>query len=126
MGPLLTVTQILRHIWMHIPVAMWSFGIYKPGYHAATFNGDKLQSSLYHGVPGRQYVKVAIATKKNHGIPFKKTKLLGHPWFGQTPRAADHVCDTSVGWSGVPEACNLNRRKSFFWVGRMMILQYST
>ena len=72
MGPLLTVTQILRHIWMHIPVAMWSFGIYKPGYHAATFNGDKLQSSLYHGVPGRQYVKVAIATKKIMGFRSKK------------------------------------------------------
>lgn len=41
MGPLLTVTQMLLHIWMHIPVAMWSFGIYKPDYHAATFNGDK-------------------------------------------------------------------------------------
>ena len=77
MGPLLTVTQILRHIWMHIPVAMWSFGIYKPGYHAATFNGDKLQSSLYHGVPGTQYVKVAIATKKKSWDSVQKNETFG-------------------------------------------------
>ena len=46
MGPLLTITQMLLHIWMHIPVAMWSFGIYKPGYHAATFNGDNSWDSV--------------------------------------------------------------------------------
>lgn len=93
MGALLTVTQILLHIWMHIPVAMWSFGIYKPGYHAATFNGDKLQSRLYwlyHGVPGTRqschcHVKSWDSVEKN------KTFGSSMIWTKPCPDSADPV-----------------------------------